>query len=120
MNDVNLEADETTNILNMAQDLVDKAREALQHSKDWTTELEEMSTKMDDGLEKLQTKIDELKLGVNMSTGPVEEAINHATSLEDQAKFLERLDVVRFFFFFFMPLLLKVWYIFIHVIYHLL
>lgn len=87
---MNVEAVDTKTILMLAEELVDKAREALMQGKNWTREVEKMSTKMDDGLGKLQIKIDDLKMGINMTQGPVDDAIKHANSLEDQAQFLER------------------------------
>ncbi|XP_063440155.1 laminin-like protein epi-1 isoform X2 [Mytilus trossulus] len=89
IDDIKMHGSDTEMVLEMSRDLIEKALVALQHTKNWTKELEENSSKMDDALVKLSTRTDSLVMGIAMSEGPVNQSIAHANSLEEQARFLE-------------------------------
>jgi low affinity Fe/Cu permease len=81
---------ETETVILVSRELIEKALIALQQTKNWTRDLEEMSTKMDSAIVSLGDHTNNLKMGIAMAEGPVNQTQNHADDLEDQAKFLEK------------------------------
>ena len=91
IDDIKMHGVETETVILVSRELIEKALIALQQTKNWTRDLEEMSTKMDSAIVSLGDHTNNLKMGIAMAEGPVNQTQNHADDLEDQAKFLENI-----------------------------